>query len=78
MKKGVSKGNQLSKASTQVTHKLFDEAYEEYVTTLKILGRSDETIRTYNYHKKYFLNFIGGDVKCNEILKMVSMLLYMS
>lgn len=44
MKKGVSKGNQLFKASTQVTHKSFDEAYEEYVTTLKILGRSDETI----------------------------------
>ncbi|SFN72053.1 tyrosine-type recombinase/integrase [Proteiniclasticum ruminis] len=67
MKKGVSKGNQLFKSTNQMPNKSFDEAHEEYINNLKIIGRSEETIRTYNHHKKYFLNFLGGNVKCSEI-----------
>lgn len=67
MKKGITKGAQQFKSEQRRTDKTFDEAYLEFLHSLKVKGRAEETIRTYENHKKYFTRFIGTNSMCNEI-----------
>lgn len=66
MKKGITKGAQQFRSEQRRTDKTFDEAYLEYMQTLKIKGRAEETIRTYENHKKYFTRFIGNNIMSDE------------
>jgi len=47
--------------------KTYQELFEDYIALIKIQGMAEETIRTYYYHHKYFMKFIGYDIKCNDI-----------
>jgi integrase/recombinase XerD len=67
LKKGISKGPQLFKNETQIIKKTYEEAFEEYILSAKIKGRSEETIRTYKHHSNYFIQFIGDNTNCSEI-----------
>lgn len=67
MKKGISKGSQLFKNQTQIIKKTYEEAFEEYILSAKVKGRSEETIRTYKHHSNYFIQFIGANTDCRKI-----------
>lgn len=67
MKKGISKGSQLFKKEKQIIKKTYEEAFEEYLLSAKIRGRSEETMRTYKHHSNYFIQFIGVNTNCSEI-----------
>ena len=47
--------------------KVYQELFEDYIASIKIQGMAEETIRTYYYHHKYFMKFIGYDIKCKDI-----------
>lgn len=57
MKKGTSKGAQQFKSEQRRIDNTFDEAYIGYMYGLKIKGCSEETLRSYENHKKYLLDF---------------------
>jgi len=60
--------------------KTYQELFEDYIALIKIQGMAEETIRTYYYHHKYFMKFIGYDIKCKDIdislLNNYKMMLY--
>lgn len=46
----------------------YQELFEDYIKTFKIKNLAEETIRTYYYHHRYFIKFIGNEkVMCSEI-----------
>lgn len=47
--------------------KLYSELYKEFVNQLKIKGRAEQTLISYHYHNKYFMDFLGEDVYCDSI-----------
>lgn len=47
--------------------KMYQELFEDYIASIKIQGMAEETIRTYYYHHKYFMKFIGYDIQCKDI-----------
>jgi len=67
LKKGVSKGQQLFKNESQIIKKTYQEAFEEYITTAKIRGLAEDTIKTYYHHNKYFSDFLGKDKNCSSL-----------
>ncbi len=67
LKKGISKGVQLFKNNSQEIKKTYVEAYEEYILSAKFKGRSEDTIRTYKYHSRYFIEVLGANTNCREI-----------
>lgn len=50
---------------------LYDDLFNEYYRNMEIRGRSQETLRTYKYHSKYFGEFLnamyGEKVYCDVI-----------
>lgn len=67
MRKGDFKGTQLFKQSITTKDKKYKDIFKEYVLILKTEGRAEETIRTYHYHNKYFLDFVGEEIYCSQI-----------
>lgn len=67
LKKGVSKGQQLFKNESQIIKKTYQEAFEEYITTAKVRGLAEDTIRTYYHHHKYFTEFLGSNKNCSGL-----------
>jgi integrase/recombinase XerD len=55
-------GNSIAKG--RVTYK---KLFEEFYNTLQIRGRAEQTLISYKYHNKYFAEFIGDDLYCDEI-----------
>ncbi|MBW9155463.1 phage integrase SAM-like domain-containing protein [Clostridium sp. FP2] len=66
MKYGEVKGTQLFK-QRQECKKTYKELFEELVLSAKIKGRSKYTLKSYHYHNKYFMQFIGENTLCNII-----------
>jgi integrase/recombinase XerD len=67
LKKGISKGSQLFKNEAHIIKKTYEEAFEEYILSVKVKGRSEETISTYKHHSNYFIQFIGANTNCSDI-----------
>ncbi|MCB2312284.1 tyrosine-type recombinase/integrase [Clostridium tagluense] len=67
MKKGISKGQQMFKNEGKIIKKTYQESFEEYIDTAKIRGLSEDTIRTYYHHHKYFTEFIGKNKNCGDL-----------
>ena len=67
LRKGISKGAQLFRDERIIIKKTYEEAFEEFILSAKIKGRSEDTIRTYTHHCKYFIEFIGKNFMCSEI-----------
>jgi integrase/recombinase XerD len=66
VKRGEVKGTQLFK-QRQECKKTFKELFEEFILSVKVKGRSEFTIRSYHYHNKYFMGFIGENTLINTI-----------
>lgn len=67
MKKGEVVGNRQFGKKLNNERKKYSEIYEEFIIHLKIKGRSEYTIRSYHFHHKYFMEFLGGDIYSNNI-----------
>jgi integrase/recombinase XerD len=67
MKRGEIVGKrQFGKNLTNVK-KTYSELLSEFIKQLKIKGRAEQTIISYEYHNKYFMKFLGEDIYCDEI-----------
>ncbi|WP_097028068.1 tyrosine-type recombinase/integrase [Clostridium peptidivorans] len=66
MRRGEVKGTQLFKQKQEI-RKTFKELFEEFLLSIKVKGRSEYTIRSYKYHCKYFMEFLGEDTLCSTI-----------
>ncbi|WP_368488943.1 tyrosine-type recombinase/integrase [Clostridium sp. BJN0013] len=67
LKKGISKGKQLFKNENQIIKKTYQEAFKEYIAMSKVRGLSQDTIKTYYYHNKYFCKFLGKNKNCGGL-----------
>jgi len=66
VKYGEVKGAQLFK-QRQECKKTYEELYKEFQLSIKIKGRSKYTLKSYHYHNKYFMQFIGKNTLCSTI-----------
>lgn len=67
MKRGEVVGTRQFGRKLNRERKKYSELYEQFIQQLKIKGRSEQTIQSYYYHNKYFMQFLGGDIYCDEI-----------
>jgi len=67
VKRGEVIGKQKFSNLNKIIKKTYSELKGEYINQLEIKGRSEYTIRSCKYHSKYFLDFLGKDIDCNEI-----------
>lgn len=67
MKRGEVVGSRQFGKKLNNKRKKYSEVYKQFVQQLKIKGRAEQTIRSYHYHNKYFMQFLGGDIYCDEI-----------
>lgn len=68
MRKGEIKTTRLFTKNIDNT-KTFNQLVDEFLKVVKVLGRSEFTIKSYSYHAKYFIQFIGDDFLCKNINK---------
>lgn len=64
MKKGIIKTGRIQAA--QSTKMKWSELSDEFIKSAQIRGLAEQTIRTYEHNREYFLRF-AGDVPCSEI-----------
>lgn len=67
MRKGEIVGKQKVGKVTMGTRKTYSELFGEFINQLKIKGRAEQTLTSYKYHNKYFLDFLGEDIYCDNI-----------
>ncbi|GFR35345.1 tyrosine-type recombinase/integrase [Thermobrachium celere] len=67
VRRGEVVGKQRFNNLNKVPQKKYTELLEEYLKVLKIKGRSEYTIKSCEYHSKYFLEFAGEDLECKQI-----------
>ncbi|WP_411682454.1 tyrosine-type recombinase/integrase [Clostridium thailandense] len=67
MKRGEIVGGRQFGKKLNKERKKYREVYEQFIQQLKIRGRAEQTIRSYHYHNKYFMEFLGEDIYCDEI-----------
>lgn len=68
MKRGIIVGKQqFNNSISKNYNKTFTQLTKEYINILKAKGRSEYTIKSCKNHAKYFLQFLGYDIKCNKI-----------
>lgn len=67
MKRGEVVGTRQFGKKLNNQRKKYSELYNEFIQQLKIKGRAEQTLTSYHYHNKYFMEFLGKDVYCNEI-----------
>jgi len=66
VKKGEIVGSRKLGKNFTKERKLYSELSQEFLNILKIRGRSQQTITSYTYHNKYFMEFLG-DKYCEDI-----------
>lgn len=70
MLRGDIKGSRDFKIKVK-ERKLYSKLFQEFYRSMEIKGRSEETLKTYIYHNRYFTKFLklnyGDEVFCNEI-----------
>ena len=70
MLKGDVKGSRIFR-QTNKAKVLYSDLFSEYYRHIEIMGRAEETLRTYQYHNKYFIRFLnvtyGEKVYCDAI-----------
>lgn len=67
MRKGSKQGPRIDTQARQPPDPLFSEAAEEFCRVKEAMGRAEQTIKSYRYALRYFLEFAGSTVKCSEI-----------
>lgn len=78
MKKGEIKGKQLFNITpdNKIT---YSQLFDEFMVSRKIKGLSEYTLLSYQYHSKYFKQFLKEDIPCNKITEhtLENYILYM-
>ena len=69
MRKGSKQGPRIDGQARQPPDPPFAEAAEEFCKVKETEGRAEQTIKTYRYHIRYFLDFAGDGVRCSEITR---------
>lgn len=67
MRKGSKQGPRIDTQARQPPDPLFSEAAEEFCKVKEAMGRAEQTIKSYRYALRYFLEFAGSTVKCSEV-----------
>lgn len=67
MRKGSKQGPRIDGQARQPPDPPFAEAAEEFCKIKEATGRSEQTIKSYRYALRYFLDFAGQDVRCSAI-----------
>ena len=67
MKFGEVVGGQKVGKTQSNQQKTYSELFAEYMRQLQIKGRAEQTLKSYSYHSKYFIEFLGSDVYCKDI-----------
>ena len=67
MRKGSKQGPRIDGQARQPPDPPFAEAAEEFCRIKEATGRSEQTIKSYRYALRYFLDFAGQDVRCSAI-----------
>ncbi len=67
MKRGEIVGNRKVGNSIVKGRVTYKKLFEEFYNSLQIRGRAEQTLISYKYHSKYFVEFIGEEVYCDEI-----------
>lgn len=67
MKRGEVVGKRQFGRNLTNERKKYTELFTEFINQLKIKGRAEQTIISYHYHNKYFLEFLGEDICCCDI-----------
>jgi len=67
VKRGEVVGTRQFGKKSNKERKKYSEVYQQFIQQLKIKGRSEQTFQSYHYHNKYFMEFLGEDIFCDEI-----------
>lgn len=67
MRKGSKQGARIDGQAVQKMDKPLVEVAEEFIKIKEATGRAPQTIRTYRYQLRYFLEYAGEDIKCSEL-----------
>ena len=67
MRKGSKQGPRIDGQARQPPDPPFQEAAEEFIRVKEATGRAEQTIKSYRYALRYFLDFAGQDVRCSAI-----------
>lgn len=67
VKRGDVVGSQQFRKKFNKERKKYSEVYDQFIQQLKIKGRAEQTIKSYHYHNKYFMKFLGENIYCDEI-----------
>ena len=67
MRKGSKQGPRIDVRVGQPQDRPFKDAAEEFFRLKEATGRSFQTIKTYRYQLRYFLEFAGEGVMCSEM-----------
>lgn len=66
MRRGDIKGTQQFKKNSSES-KTFQQLFDEFYLSLQVRGRAEDTLRSYKYHVKYFMDFLGKETYCQDI-----------
>lgn len=57
----------MFKNEGKIVEKPYHEAFNEYIASANIRGLSEETIKTYMNHHRYFIEYLGNNTNCSNI-----------
>lgn len=66
MRKGSKQGARIDGQAVQKLDEPLVEVAEEFIRIKEETGRAPQTIKTYRYQLRYFLECAGKGVKCSE------------
>lgn len=67
MRKGSKQGPRIDGQARQPPDPPFKDAAEEFCKIKEATGRAEQTIKSYRYALRYFLDFAGDGIRCSEI-----------
>lgn len=67
MRKGSKQGKRIDGQAVKMTDRKFLDVAEEFIKVKESMGLSEQTIKTYRWNLKYFIQFTGEDLKCSQL-----------
>lgn len=67
MRKGSKQGPRIDGQAVKMTDRRFLDVTEEFLKLKESMGLSKQTLRTYRWNIKYFIQFAGEDVRCSQL-----------
>lgn len=67
MRKGSKQGKRIDGQAVKMTDRRFLDVCEEFLKVKESMGLSEQTLLTYRWNIKYFIQWAGEDVKCSQL-----------